>query len=290
MRIAHLTDLHVQLAPRLRDLPGKRLIGTANLYMMGRRLHFSPDAQRAAVTATLEATPDLVIITGDLTAQGLDAEFDAARALLDPLLSRFPVVIIAGNHDTYVKERAVAAAMRERFGAWMGERTPWLHHAGGCAVLTLETCRAHPLSSGYAPPDEIEAARGLLSAVPSDAFLFLAIHYPLRGRDGAPYGPRTRALSNAAAVEALIASTSRIDAVLHGHEHRGFRTTVPGAGGLVPIFDPGASGYAWRPDHQRTAHLNLYTVAGRSLTALRRLAFDGDRFREEPGGPYQSGW
>ena len=51
MKIVHLTDIHVQTAPQLRELTAKRLLGTTNLYLFGRRSKFSADSQRAAVEA-----------------------------------------------------------------------------------------------------------------------------------------------------------------------------------------------------------------------------------------------
>ena len=288
MKIVHLTDLHVQTRPRARDMVGKRLIGTANLYLLGRRSKFSPQVQQAAVAATLAEEPDAVVITGDLTAQALDAEFAAARALLQPILDRFPTVVLPGNHDTYVRERVPGERMREVFRPWMGDEMPWLHVHGEVAFLALETCRAHPLSSGYTPPAQLDRARALLDEA-GDRFVFLCLHYPLRGRRGEPYGPATRALANAAAVEGMLARTAGVDAVLHGHEHHGFRTTVPTLDGEVPILNPGASGYAHLPDMDRTAHLNVYTVDDGALTEVRRLRYQAGRFEEEPGGAYATG-
>lgn len=291
MKVVHLTDLHVQTIPRLTELGNKRLIGSANLFLLGRSAKFSAQVQAAAVATARALEPDLVIITGDLTAQALDSEFEAARALLDPLLERTPAVIIPGNHDTYVAEPFPGARMRRWFGDWMGAGSPHLHIYDEVAVLTVETCRSALLSSGHTPPEQLEAAARLLAQLPAEArpFVFLALHYPLRGRRGEPYGPWTRALSNAAVVERFIAGTDRIDAVVHGHEHHGFRTTVPGAAGPVTILNPGASGYSLITDQNRTAHLNVYTVEGRQITELRRLRWDGRSFDDEPGGAYATG-
>lgn len=291
MRVVHLTDLHVELPPRPAELLGKRLIGSANLYLLGRSAKFSSEVQAAAVARARELSPDLLIVTGDLTAQALDAEFEAARTLLDPLLARVPAVIIPGNHDTYVREEAPGARMRRWFGPWMGERSPWLHRFDDVAVLTLETCRASLLSSGYTPPAQITAAEALISELPASGgpFLFLAIHYPLRGRHGQPYGPWTRALSNAAEVEAMLARTDRVGAVLHGHEHHGYRTTVPGRSGPIPVLNPGASGYALIPKLGRTAHLNVMSVDRSGIAELRRMRWDGQIYDEEPGGAYATG-
>jgi 3',5'-cyclic AMP phosphodiesterase CpdA len=288
VRVVHLTDLHVQRDPSWAELRGKRWIGTANLVLLGRRAKFSEEVQRAAVQAAVDAGPDLAIVTGDLTAQALPAELEAARALLDPLLAAAPTFVIPGNHDTYLPESQPGDAVRAAFPAWTGPRAPWLFRVGDAAVLHLETCRPHLLSSGHTPPDQLEQATALLTE--NDApFTFLAMHYPLRDRRGAPYGPFTRALSNAAEVEAWLARTSGVQAVLHGHEHHGYRTELPTADGPVPSLNPGSSGYAHQPERGRRAHINVYDIDGDRLVDVTRLAYTPEGFRPEPGGAYTSG-
>jgi 3',5'-cyclic AMP phosphodiesterase CpdA len=289
MRIVHLTDLHVQTTPHLGDLTPKRVLGTVNLYVLGRRTKFSRAAQRAAIAATVDASPDLVVFTGDLTAQALESEFEDSRTMLEPVLSRFPTVMIPGNHDTYVKEPQVGDAMRRLFDRWMGGPLPTLHRFGDVAFLAVETCRPHPLSAGYTDPRQLIRARELLASIEGEPFVFLTIHYPLCDRRGNKYGPPTRALSNADDVQEFLRSTDRIAAVIHGHEHHGYRTTLPKRSGSVPVLNPGSSGYAYTPDNDRTAHLNIYEVDARGLHDVRRLRFDGTRFGPEPGGAYATG-
>lgn len=288
MKIVHLTDIHVQHAPQLREMTAKRLMGTANLYVLGRRSKFSVASQEAAVAATLAEEPDVVVFTGDLTAQALDAEFAEARALLDPILSRFPAVMIPGNHDTYVREQTPGDRMRDLFGQWMGEGMPAIHTFGDVAFLSMETCRLHPLSSGFTPPEQFGTATQMLEDI-ADKFVFLCIHYPLLGRHGEPYGPATRALSNGSDFRDWVGQTRGLNAVLHGHEHHGFTVDIDTADGPVPILNPGATGYARIPEQDRTAHLNIYEIEDGALTSLRRLTFDGTSFVPETGGAYASG-
>ena len=87
----------------------------------------------------------------------------------------------------------------------------------------------------------------------------------------------------------MLQQTDAVDAVLHGHEHHGFRVDVPTGGGPVPILNPGSSGYAHLPNQDRTAHFNVYTVEDGSLTGVGRRRYDGDRFIPEPGGAYATG-
>ena len=269
-------------------MSGKRLLGTANLYLLGRKSKFSPTVQEAAVAAVVAAQPDVVVFTGDLTAQALDAEFSAARALLDPILSRFPTVMIPGNHDTYVRENTPGDRMRDLFGQWMGDKMPSVNIYGGIRFVRLETCRCHPLSSGWTPVGQLAETKALLEE--SDAeYTFLCIHYPLLGRRGEPYGPATRALANGDAVRQFIHTTPGIDAILHGHEHHGFRTQIAGPNGPVEILNPGSSGYAHIPDKDRTAHLCFYTVEDGTLGTVERLRYDGTSFVPEDGGAFATG-
>src|SRR3954469_14132788 len=83
MLICQLTDLHVRPV----GMPSNRVSET-NL--------FTERALRAV--ARLNPRPDVVLITGDLTECGLDAEYANLRALLRKWLP-MPVFVIPGNHD-----------------------------------------------------------------------------------------------------------------------------------------------------------------------------------------------
>jgi hypothetical protein len=90
-------------------------------------------------------------------------------------------------------------------------------------------------------------------------------------------------------VEAFLQRTDRIGAVLHGHEHHGFRVDIQTGGGPRPILNPGASGYAFIPQQDRTAHLNIYEVDAHGIHEIKRLRYDGSAFVPEPGGAYATG-
>lgn len=288
MRIAHLTDLHVQRAPTWAELLSKRAVGAVNLYVLGRRGHFSEEVQRGLVASVREASPDLVACTGDLTALATEGEFLAARALLGPLFEAQPTVLLPGNHDTYTWRAWRRRSLEAHFAPWVGEG-PWprVRRHGEVALVSLDVCRAHPLSSGLCPLEQLERLDALLGdpALGGGAVLVL-LHYPLRDRRGEPYGPGTRSLQNAAALEAvLLRHRGRVTAVLHGHEHHGFRTTLQG----IPVLNPGAGGYADLRARGRRAHWCMYTVEAGRLAGVERFAWDGARFAPEPGGPWATG-
>jgi len=277
----------VQTVPHLSELRPKRVIGTANLYLGGRRHHFSREVQEAAIAAACSQKPDLTLITGDLTAQGLDAEFSEARRLIAPLSEGSDLFVIPGNHDIYVEETVPGARMRAHLGEWMPPTTPGLARFGGASALHLETCHPTWLSDGATDPAQLDDARPLLAE--AEGFLFLCLHYPLRDRRGQPYGPARRANRNASDIEQWLLGQDRVDAILHGHEHHGFRAEIETGSGSVPILNPGASGYAWLPSRGRTAHFCIYTVSDRQLVSVERFAWNGSEFLPEAGGPYATG-
>jgi 3',5'-cyclic AMP phosphodiesterase CpdA len=291
MRIAHVTDIHVQVPPRLGELFNKRFLGAANLYVAGRKSHFT-QASQAALVRSLEAQPvDVIACTGDLTALATEAEFEAALELLGPRFSAQPTVLIPGNHDTYTPQVCAERHIERLFGQWTGQGDwPRLHRVGPLAFVCVDVCRARMiLSTGTADRDQLERLDALLEGLEAE-FTFVMLHYPLRDRRGQPYGPDTRNITNAAEIEAVLTRHSaKVGAVLHGHEHHGFRVELTGGQRPIPILNPGAAGYAHLPDEQRTAHYCVYTVTEGRLQDIERFTFDGQAFAPEPGGAWASG-
>ena len=282
MRVAHITDLHVEVVPRVGQLVGKRLIGAVNLYVLGRHTHFDVRTVEALVEAVVAVEPALVVCTGDLTATSTPEEFARAAVLLAPITRRFPFVVLPGNHDVYTAESV--GRFRETFGEWANDgELPFVRRFGGVDWVAVDSARPHWLSRGRVGPTALERLDTLLARDGEPAVVM--VHYPLRGRSGAPYGPATRNLEDATALEAVLARHPRVVAILHGHEHHGYRTTVGG----VPSYDPGASGYAWMPARRRTAHFNLYDVDETGIVGVERQAWDGTRFAPETGGAYATG-
>jgi len=293
-RIAHITDIHVQIFPRLDQLTPKRLLGTVNLYVFGRKSHFSRVVQETLPAAISSHSPDVLVCTGDLTAQATPAEFDAFHSIYGSLLESQPSVLIPGNHDTYTRDAERSRRIEDRFSPYTGTG-PWprLHlPVEGLACVAVDSCRAHPLSSGLVDKEQLQRLDTMLSSDElEDRAVLILLHYPLRDRQGNAYGPATRALSNARALEDVLGRHSnRITAILHGHEHHGFRTELPPELGSIPILNPGSSGYAPLEHKDRTAHFNLYDLNLGQLQVQRfRFSSTTSQFEPEPGGAYATG-
>ncbi len=295
MRIAHATDIHWFVPPKLLDLRSfKRTLGTANLYLRGRRHHF-PEVVQARVVEFLRAlSPDLVCLTGDLTSTALPAEFAKARAALEPLLSTIPTFIIPGNHDVYTVGAQREARVQAWFGDWMflGEGGIGMADFGTTTVLGLDPNRPTRISaSGVLPQGQLQALEAALRRPDlAERTVVLAIHYPLFDRMGRLYDNWEHGLQNVNDLVAILsAAPRRPDLILHGHEHRGYRSELQLADGVrIPVFNSGSSGYA-NPAKDRGAAVNLYRVEVGKPVEVERYLHGPDGFAPEPGGAYATG-
>ena len=281
MRIAHLTDIHFYHPPKVSELTHlKRLMGTTNLFVLGRKSKFDITVQRALVQSVCEQEPDLVLITGDFTAQALESEFKLAHEELQPILDRFPTRLVPGNHDIYTNSEQNRQTMRTYFGSHMPQNLCRYDEFGDVGVLLFDTCQPDLLSRGLADESQFADATELLRTATAE-FVFMCIHYPLRGRRGEPYGPSTRALRNAEKLEQWLGQQSRIKAILHGHEHHGYKVELSTPTGPKIILNPGTSGYALDEGKRRRAHYNLYQVRDGRLQNIERFAYSSGGFKAE---------
>jgi 3',5'-cyclic AMP phosphodiesterase CpdA len=295
IRLAHATDIHWMCPPTIGRLAGKRFLGTANLYLRRRRQEFSREAQSALVRAMTEAAPDVVAITGDLTAQALPEEFDDAHEALAPLLDAHHGFVIPGNHDVYTTAAYRERRIRERFGAWMGledGRSIGRLDVGELTLLGLDPNRPTGLlAAGQLPQVQLDELAAVL-ADPSmaDRTVVLCVHYPVLGPGGQPYDNRGHGLLNARALIDVLGAAPKLPAaILHGHKHHGYRVELDLPGGSVPSLNPGSGGLVPDAKHGRTGAFNVYTLEAGRVTAIERHLFDGARFSPEPGGAYASG-
>ncbi len=296
MRVVHLTDLHFHAPAGARQLLGKRALGRANLFFRGRSAQFGGESRDAVVDDVLALEPDLVVITGDLTALATEAEFAAARTALAPLLTTLPVAMVAGNHDRYTRGSARSRRMERHFGPWMtGGRwdpasrawrppadpgpAPALFTLDDLELVMLDTARPSLVSRGALDRPQRERLEALLAA-PAAGHRLLGLHYPLLDREGAPYVHRTHGLLG---VETLIEVVRRhpVDAVLHGHVHHWWAGALTADDGRrVPVLNGGSSGLA-PGGSEEPGYLVLGWETGGTLSITRRCFRDGT-YRPEP--------
>jgi len=92
-------------------------------------------------------------------------------------------------------------------------------------------------------------------------------------------GPELRNLRDRAALAAVLGRAGA-ELVLHGHDHRDERATLPGPNGAaIPVVGAGSASYAGGPD--RRARYNVYEMEGPSITCVTRAHDEGaGAFRE----------
>jgi 3',5'-cyclic AMP phosphodiesterase CpdA len=207
LRIAHLSDIH---------FGGEE-----------------PAAVEAAAEAVAAFAPDLTVVTGDLTLNGLPREFRAARAWLDRLPR--PLLVTPGNHDTPYWNLVLRALVPfDRYRRHIGEPRLVGYDAPGLAVRCLNTAR------GAQP--RLDWSKGAVSLQPlkaidwnSDGTLkVFGCHHPLIDIAGAPVTGGVRRGDQAAA---LLAAAG-VDLILTGHVHVPFALALPGA--TSPCYALGA--------------------------------------------------
>jgi 3',5'-cyclic AMP phosphodiesterase CpdA len=192
-------------------------------------IHFGGEdtAALAAATAYVQASPpDLTLVTGDLTLNGLPAEFRAASAWVKQL--PMPRLCTPGNHDTpYWNLVLRALTPFERYRRHLGRIRNQSCHGAGFAARMINTARgAQPRldwSKGAIGLDAAERAVADLGTAPQGALRLVGCHHPLVEVKGAPV---SGAVHRGAEAATMLAEGG-VDLILTGHIHNPFAIALP---------------------------------------------------------------
>lgn len=198
MLICQLTDLHV----RPFGLPANRLAETNMLVERAFR-----------AVAALRPRPDLVLITGDLTECGLDAEYEQLVGLMRRHLD-LPVHVVPGNHDR--REN-----LRRHLGHLPGvtsdpEFVQYAIEDHPVRIVMLDTL-VPGAGHGLLCAERLAFLDRTLAAAP-DKPTILAMHHPAI-ICGIAHMDRI-ALQEREAFTAVIARHKQVERILCGHHHR----------------------------------------------------------------------
>ena len=149
--VAHLSDLHF----------GR--VDAAALEPLRRRL--------------VELSPDLVVVSGDLTQRARASQFRAARAFLDSLPG--PQVVVPGNHDVplynvFARFLRPLAGYRRAIGA---ELEPSFVD-DEIAVLGINTARSFVFKGGRVSDAQLERVEQALCRLDGAVMKILVTHHP----------------------------------------------------------------------------------------------------------------
>lgn len=264
MQLVHLTDLHF-------GCEDKNALAAAARYIQERK-------------------PDAVIITGDISKDGLAVELDNACAWMREL--PVPVVLTPGNHDVPYYEMwgrlAYPWARFERAAHGL-QVLPW--HTEKWSIVPVNTARAWQLRFNWAQGEISRgqtaiAAAELQRAAPG-ALRIVITHHPLDWPNDAPIKGVTR--GGPRALEKLIDSGAQL--FLSGHLHFasarlvGQRALTVTSGTLSQRVrhEPCAFTVIRRPERETIETEVVYIVQGVCETAsIRQFRLNA---QPEPGAP-----
>jgi 3',5'-cyclic-AMP phosphodiesterase len=167
--------------------------------------HFVPSLLDRALVEVNELAPDVVIVSGDLTGDGLRAEYESAREYLDRLECE-RVIVIPGNHDS----RNVGYV---HFEELFGERRSELHE-GGVSIVAVDSTEPD-LDHGVIGRGRYEWIEERFSSHDADLRVFVLHHHLLP----VPGTGRERNVVHDAGDTLECLLRSGVDLVLSGHKH-----------------------------------------------------------------------
>lgn len=291
MRIAHLSDLHLLTLEGLtaRRLLSKRLTGYLNLRFKRGHKHSHKAAEKLAA-GIVDAKPDHVVITGDLTNLALESEFALAKSFLSETLGLPPeqVSVVPGNHDVYTRGAFLAERFKGALGPYMqsdlpglaGPRGfPFVRLRGHTAIVGLSSAVPQlPLvAAGHLGAPQLEQLTAILRhpEVSSRAVVALVHHPPTPAKPGILY----RYLEGLVDGHHLVASLSEHPLpvlVLHGHLHR--RVHHQPAPNVLVAGATSAS--LMHEEPLRNSAFNVYTVLPSGAVEVRAHVATPEGFSE----------
>lgn len=198
MLICQLTDLHIRP-------PGMAACRVSETNTFAERA-FRAVAQRSP-------RPDIVVITGDLTANGLQAEYANLVRMLRRWLP-MPVFVIPGNHD---QRENLRAALRDLPGVTNDPKYVQFAVEGYPVRLVMLDTLVPGASHGELQPEQLAFLDRTLAEEP-DKPTIVGMHHP-------PFAcgmafMDSIALRDPNAFAAVIARHPQVERIICGHHHR----------------------------------------------------------------------
>ena len=222
-RIAHLSDLHLLEAEhRQRGAAGRLRLSFLSFFRRLDQEERHARVLQALATYKTSGAAHLVV-TGDLTEDGTDAQFEALAAVLEESgIDPNEVTLAAGNHDGYTDPGAFDRALRGPLRAFAPTSRPGaITVLDDVVVVPVSTVIKQPISrsAGAIAHEHLHWVDSLATRVRGQGrALVMAQHHP-------PFGHSTAAanwidgLQNHVPAIGLLQRHPELH-VLHGHRHR----------------------------------------------------------------------
>jgi 3',5'-cyclic AMP phosphodiesterase CpdA len=190
-------------------------------------LHFGGEnrpATEIALAMLRAASPEIILIAGDLTVQGRPQEFAAAQVFFAGLGA--PVLSTPGNHDAPYTAARFTTPFARYEGA-IGPAVGQVFRSQTLAVAAVNTARGAQLrlnwSKGAIGEAQARAALTALASAPPGALRIVLCHHPLVEMIAGPMTGRVRGGETAARAFA----EAGVDLILTGHVHVPFALPLP---------------------------------------------------------------
>ncbi len=192
-------------------------------------VHFGAEdapALNAATAYVATAGADLLMITGDLTLNGLPEEFRAAEHWLTRMPQ--PMLVTPGNHDTpYWNLLLRTLEPFKRYRRFIGQPSSARFDAPGLHARMINTSRgAQPRLDWSKGAINLDLARTACEAVcegAADELRMIGCHHPLVEVSGSPVSGDVHRGQAAA----RLFCEGGVDLVLSGHVHKPFAVAMP---------------------------------------------------------------
>jgi 3',5'-cyclic AMP phosphodiesterase CpdA len=181
-------------------------------------IHFGredPAIVEGLLQAVYKASPDLVVVSGDLTQRARKKQFLAARAFLDEL-PKVPQVVIPGNHDlslTSMVDRAFKPF--KRFKKYITADLQPYFEDDELAVAGVNTVRKSTVNDGRIKAAVVKVACEQLSGAAAGKARVLVTHHPMDLK----LDDRKHTLVSRSAAAMQQFSACGVDLFLSGHLH-----------------------------------------------------------------------
>lgn len=239
MRVCHLSDLHFG--------------------------HHDTRVADALGAEVVEQAPDLVVISGDFTQIGTEAEFRTARAFLDEL--KLPFFAVPGNHD--VPARNLIQRLLDPYGAYrrhISDDLEPLLELDGVVIAGIRTSRRARAELNWAHGSisrgQLRRLASRLDATTPGALRVVVAHHPLMQPEGEVLKPMRLVRRADLALETFAQLGVRL--VLSGHFHLSYTRSHGRAAEATP---PGLARSAAAPI--------LVAQAGSAVSTRLRGAANG---------------
>ena len=127
-------------------------------------------------TKIVEISPDLLVVSGDLTQRARRDQFRDAKDFID----RFPMpkIVVPGNHDVplYRVVERFSAPFRN-YDEYFGDHEPWFFD-GEIAAVGVNTARAFVFKGGRINKDQVERLKERLGDLDDSVLKIVVSHHP----------------------------------------------------------------------------------------------------------------